>query len=206
MVYVGSNGLSTGGVTFGDYNGTTGLVQTGTHTIPAGTTSWACISNNADSVAHSFSVEISFFCSGQQPTGVATPCCPPDPSVDIRLRSIQNMLEYVMDHLPSSASSTISVGTQHPAVTGDGTLTLVASCAAVRVHVTTDLSTWPNHPGSPNYYLSMGFITSIAAGSPLKGWRLVYGSQTFPIAAYADQIGYTLPPGITATVTELLPG
>jgi hypothetical protein len=91
-------------------------------------------------------------------------------------------------------------------VTGDGTLTLVASCAAVRVHVTTDLSTWPNHPGSPNYYLSMGFITSIAAGSPLKGWRLVYGSQTFPIAAYADQIGYTLPPGITATVTELLPG
>jgi len=74
-----------------------------------------------------------------------------------------------------------------------------------RVEVTSPLASWPHNPGSPNYYISLGFITSIAAGSPLKGWRLVYGSQTFPIMSYADQIGYTLPASVSIDLVELLP-
>jgi hypothetical protein len=147
--------------------------------------------------------QFSYTCS-TTPNQPVVPCCPPDPSTDIRLRSIQEMLMYLTQHGSASAVSHID-GTRHAGLSGAGTVTLVAQVDAIRVEVKSNLAGWPLNPGTPNYYLSMGFITSIAVGSPLKGWRLVYQSQTFPIVLYADQIGYTLPPGITVDIVELLP-
>lgn len=147
---------------------------------------------------------LQYFCGSNNTSTILTPCCPPDLSLDLRLRRIED-LEHIIINLMGQSGLGHTDGTAHTGLTGAGSITLHDSVTAIRVNVTSSLATWPNNPGDPNYYLSLGFITSIAAGSPLKGWRLVYSQQIFPIVAYADQIGYTLPPGVTATITELLP-
>ena len=154
---------------------------------------------------HQLAVNLSFLCAGQDPNGVSTPCCPPDPLLDQKLTSIVQMLQVLGNHLVVGNASLVS-STVHAGLSGAGTITLVHACAAIRVNVTSSLTNWPANPGSPTYYLSLGFITSVAVGAPLKGWRLVYQSQTYPLAPYADQIGYTLPPGVTIDIIEELAG
>jgi len=147
---------------------------------------------------------LQLFCAGQSPTQPATPCCPPDPILDTRLRRIEDFEQIIIQLLGQDLRGHVD-GTRHAGLMGSGTVTLVDSVDAIRVEVNNSLASWPHNPGSPNYYISLGFITSIAAGSPLKGWRLVYGSQTFPIVSYADQIGYTLPASVSIDLVELLP-
>jgi hypothetical protein len=151
-----------------------------------------------------FDAHLEFFCGTNTPTTPVVPCCPPDPSLDIRLRRIEQ-LEQIIINLLGTPLHHHTDGTRHANLRGAGSILLVDSVDAIRVEVTTDITNWPHNPGDPNYYLSMGFITSIAAGSPLKGWRLVYGAQTYPIVVYADQIGFTLPDGITIDIVELIP-
>jgi hypothetical protein len=147
---------------------------------------------------------IQLFCGSNTSTTPVVPCCPTDPLLDIRLRRIEQLEEIIIKLLGHGGGGHVD-GTRHANLTGSGTVTLVDGIDAIRVEVRSSLAGWPNNPGSPNYYFSLGFVTSIAAGSPLKGWRLVYGSQTFPIVTYADQVGYTLPPGVTIDLVELLP-
>lgn len=137
------------------------------------------------------------FCNGQQPNQL-TSCCPPDPAI---MLGIQNILQRLANQ---TVTDTLTRGTTHSNLSGSGTVTLVAECAAVEVNVRAQPPLVVN-PGSPDYYFSMGFITSYAVGSPLKGWRLVYTSQIFPLQTYADQMGYTLPPGVIVDLVEMLP-
>jgi len=146
---------------------------------------------------------LQLYCAGT-PTTIVQPCCPTDPALDVRLRRIEQLEQVIIQLLGHGGGKHVD-GTRHAGLTNSGTINLIDSIDAVRVEVKTSLSGWPNNPGSPNYYFSLGFITSIAAGSPLKGWRLVYGSQTYPIVTYADQIGFTLPPGVSIDLVELLP-
>jgi len=147
---------------------------------------------------------IQLFCGGNTPSSPQVPCCPPDPSLDARLYRIEQYEQIIIKLLGTAFVSHVD-GTRHSGLTGSGSIVLVDSVDAVRVEITSSLDGWPSNPGVPTYYFSLGFITSIAAESPLKGWRLVYGSQTFPIVSYADQIGYTLPPGVSIDLVELLP-
>jgi hypothetical protein len=148
---------------------------------------------------------VTLFCGGQTPSTPNTPCCPPDPLLDQRLTTIVGMLQQLANQVLVGNAGLVDAD-RHSGLSGSGTVTLRNACAAVRVEVTSNLGGWPNNPGSPNYYFSLGFITSVAVGAPLKGWRLVYSRQTFPLEAYADQVGYTLPPGVVVDLVEQLAG
>jgi hypothetical protein len=203
--YVGSTGLPTGGVSIGDYNGQTGLVQTGTHVIPTNTTGWAIVSNNADSVAHSFSVEISFFCPGQQPIGVSTPCCPPDPNVDIRLRSIQDMLTYVMNHLGATPNS-YTKGTVHASLSGQGNIS-ISGLVGVQAVVRSGTPTVPQLEGNPPYQWNLGWLSASTPDGMIDEKRLTRTNQVWisGLTPFANSIGYYFNPGVVVDLVELQP-
>lgn len=71
------------------------------------------------------------------------------------------------------------------------------------MEVNNPLTSWPNNPGTPNYYFSLGFATPFAGGTPLKGQRLVYNHQVFSWPTYTDAIGYTLYPDVNIDLIEL---
>lgn len=173
--------------------------------LPSGSTYWRLDQVNHNAVPVTVEAHISYFCAGQNPGGIDVPCCPPDPLLDQRLTSIEQMLQLLANQLLTGNASLVPTAV-HSNLSGSGSVILTRADAAIRVRVTSSLGSWPNNPGSPNYYFSLGFITSYENGSPLKGWRLVYSDQTFPLAAYSDQVGYTLPPGVTVDIIELIAG
>lgn len=146
---------------------------------------------------------LQLFCTGQSPTTPVTPCCPPDELLGRQLNNLTQLVQFLVANASSPADALVD-GAHHGPFSGSGSVLLEAECAAVRVTVQNDLSVWPKNPGTPDYFFSLGFVTSYAEGTPLKGWRLVYSSQTFPLATYADMVGWTLPPGVSITVTEQL--
>ena len=179
---------------------------THTWTLPTGTAYWSVgVLNEPGNSPVDVDIALSFLCSGQQAGQITTPCCPPDPLLDARLTLIIQLEQALIQLVNNNIGSHVD-GTRHTGLSGSGSVVLVDSVDAIRVEVTSSLAGWPANPGVPTYFFSLGFITSIAAESPLKGWRLVYGSQTFPIVSYADSIGYTLPPAVTIDIVELLPG
>jgi hypothetical protein len=163
--------------------------------------------DNADQVPHTFTASWTLWCNTPGP---AQPCCPPDLTLQATLDRILGIVQQLLTN-PGAGTSlprlpNYVAKTTHAGISGDGVLQLVDPAIAVRVDVTSDLSSWPHNPGDPNYYWSLGFITPEAHGTPLKGSRLVYDSQIYPLQAQSTGVAYTLEPGVTVTVTELLEG
>ena len=149
-------------------------------------------------------ITLTIYCQGQSPTTLQAPCCPPDPSVDLRLGALFDMMQQLLSlqALKGAYQPTIT----HAGLSGDGTITINPASSAIRVDITSDLSHWPNNPQTPTYFYSLGFITPYAVGTPLKGSRVVYNHQTFTWPSYTDQIGYALAAGVTANIVELTQG
>ena len=182
--------------------------STASMTLPANAVDWgigqfASAGGGVVSTAHS-TVQATIYCAGQSPTGVQSPCCPPDPSVDLRLGSIMDMLTQLLSlqTLKGAYQETV----HHTGLIGDGTITINPASSAIRVDITSDLTSWPNNSQTPTYFYSLGFITPYAVGTPLKGSRVVYNHQTFTWPSYTDQIGYALAAGVTANIVELTQG
>ena len=152
----------------------------------------------------SYTVHLQLYCGTDGPLTPVTPCCPPDPLLEQRLGYLIQLAHANIALTGQSLKGHVD-GTRHAALSGSGTVTLVDSVLAIRVEIKTGLSSLQLNPGSPNYYFSAGFVTPIAAGSPLKGARLVYAAQTYPVPSYTDQVGFTLPPGVSVDIIELLP-
>lgn len=182
--------------------GTTGY--DGFSQTPAQAAYWGMyVLNWTDQSSYATDVQISVRCTGQPANAIDTPCCPPDPSLDARLTYLTNLVMQIAGMLQPAADALVD-GAAHGPFSGSGSVLLEAECAAVRVDVLSDLTDWPKNPGTPNYFFSLGFITSYAVENPLKGWRLVYSSQTFPLQPYTDMIGWTLPAGVSIRITEQL--
>jgi hypothetical protein len=196
-----SSGVST-------YAVTPGVPVTVTHTVPATAVYWSTVlttivsSGVAGLPQVNADIEFQTHCAGGAIQ--AQPCCPPDPSIDARFAQVLGLLNSIWTQVQGSADS-LKPGATHANLSGAGSILLQAECAAIQVNVHSPLPPLEVNPGSPDYYFSMGFITSYAIGSPLKGWRLVYTQQIFPVQTYADQIGYTLPAGVTIDIIEQLP-
>lgn len=176
----------------------------GFHQTPSNAAYWGMyVLNWNGSGSYATDVQISVHCTGRPANAIDTPCCPPDPSLDARLTYLTNLVVQIAGML-QPASDELVDGKAHGPFSGTGSVLLEAECAAVRVDVLSDLATWPKNPGTPDYFWSLGFITSYAEANPLKGWRLVYSSQTFPLQPYTDMIGWTLPSGVQIRITEQL--
>jgi hypothetical protein len=157
-----------------------------------------------DVSTNNVTVTATIYCQGQSPTSVPQPCCPPDPSVDLRLGALMDMMTQLLSLQPLQGAYQDTI--HHTGLSGEGTISINPASSAIRFDVTSDLTNWPNHPQIPTYYLSMGFVTPFAVGTPLKGQRLVYNHQIFTWPSYTDQIGYSFAAGLSANLVELTRG
>lgn len=149
-----------------------------------------------------FQLQMQWGCAGGSAVGAPTSCCQ-DPQTLEMLSTILGLLEGIYAATPSVVRN-YSEGTVHPGLTGAGTLTIAASTIAIRVNITTDLPGGRIDLGSPNYLFDRGYVVQVAAEAPLRGYsRIVYNPQVFKLDPICEQIGYTLPPGETISVTEL---
>lgn len=146
------------------------------------------------------------WCGGSSPSTPNSPCCPPDPTVELKLDAIMGLLTSVFQSIPSPINS-YADATTHTGLTGNGTLTLVDSPLAVTVNITTDNATLGVDSGDPNFLFNRGYIVPIVNSAPIRREvRLVYNPQMYELPALTEQLGYSLHPGITVAITELVRG
>lgn len=136
--------------------------------------------------------------------GLPSSCCPPDSSLMNGIQNLQDMIKRIAFTHGAGPTSYVD-GVTHTGLSGAGSFVLSGDALGVRVTMTTLPTGTPVLAGDPTFYWDAGFITPIAAGSPLRGTRLVFTPQTMLIPLVADSIGYTLLHGTVVSVTELLP-
>ena len=175
---------------------------------PVGATHYALISGrNHDAastgLANIHVVNATAACGG---AALESGCCPPDPTIEAKLNAIFGLVKAIYEGLPSSPHS-YAEATIHSALTGNGSIVLAATALAIKVDITADTTGFRISPGDPSYYWSRGYIVPITAEAPVRRpVRLVYNPQQYELPALTDSIGYTLPPGITIKITELVAG
>lgn len=147
-----------------------------------------------------YRLAIQTYCGAGTP-GVAS-CCPPDPSLVNALQAVRQLVERVAYTHGSGPTSYVE-GATHVGLSGAGSIVLGANTIGVRCTMTTVPTGTLVTSGDPVFYWDAGFITPIAVGSPLRGWRLVFTPQTFMLPLVADTIGYTLLHGTIIDLVEL---
>lgn len=183
-----------------------GRVVTNSQLQPTTAVSWYLIADNGDSIAHNFSFEISWYCNNGSPNTLTTPCCPPDPSLAAALENIQALLTEIFQGLPTPLTS-YADSTVHSGLIGNGTITLGASALAVRVNITTDAANLGSEVGSPTFLFDRGYIVPVVNSAPVRGIvKLNYNPQMYILPSLTEQIGYSLHPGVVASITELVRG
>lgn len=148
-----------------------------------------------------------YFCgSGTAP--LAVPCCPPDPNLQALLIQVLNTVTAIYElelGEGGGASSRWVDGVRHASLRASGRLVLQTGAVGVRCEHINIPANIVSHPGNPNFFFNLGFITPIAIDVPLRGQRLVFSPQSFALPAFADGIAWTLESGATMDLVELMP-
>jgi hypothetical protein len=142
-------------------------------------------------------------CNGQ---ALGQECCPPDPTIDNKLNQILGLLQSIYLGLPTPLTSYAS-GTVHSGLSGSGSVILSGSALAIEVNITTDPATLGESPGTPTFLFDRGYIQPFINFGPVgRERRLTANPQVILLPELTEQVGYTLHPGVTISITELLRG
>lgn len=176
--------------------------------VPANTAYWNAVmdirQNTIGPPTNQALYDTQVYCGGASPTSLQN-CCPPDPAISLGIQTLINLVQNLQTAVNAPKGPWVD-GVTHVGLTNNGSFALTASNAiGIRVVVTTPPLNAEILPGTPNFYWNMGFLTPIALTSPLRGWRLVYLSESFSLPQFTDSIGYTLLGGTVVNITELLP-
>jgi hypothetical protein len=176
-------------------------------TPPAGAAYWLwAIGTTRDGQNVTFESEVIFNCGGTSQPTLTTACCPPDPSQTAMLQELLALVRSLFEGAPVPLTS-YADSTAHTGLSGNGTVTIGGNVLAVRVDITVDPTTLSLTPGDPSYLPSRGFIVPVVNSAPIRGdVQLVYNPQMYLLPQLTEQVGYSLHPGVVATITELVRG
>jgi hypothetical protein len=176
-----------------------------TITIPTNTFAWTIYATHtlASKPADTITVHVDFYCGGQAPGTLVTPCAT-DPEVILLL---QQILQGVNHLIQTPATSTLAYvpGTVHAGLTGSGSIN-TAFLLGLSVELTTIPTQLGQVEGVPVQYYDAGWISLGTADG--------YGPRQFvantPLlildeTMLCDKVAYTFHPGVIATITELVP-
>lgn len=170
---------------------------------PGTATHWAVYVNQAASagVQSDFAVQLSANCGGP---GFTSDCCPPDPSIDLRLRQLTELVLELLNRPADSPGYVL--GPSHGPVSGSASLS-IPGLRGMRVHINAGVPTVNQQPGNPPYEWDLGWMSVLTGDGMIEERRITRGDQvwlatSFPIAT---TFGYFLNPGVVATFTELRP-
>lgn len=147
-------------------------------------------------------VVVELFCDGGYGTYTSQPCCPPDSTLIGFLSRIEDLLTLVQRQ---AAPFAYVPGAQHTGLTGAGHINL-AAVLGVKVDLTTVPGYTGLQAGDPDTIFEAGWVNF--GGSDGYSARTVLHTTPqliFPnLAGQYTRLGYTLNPGVVATVTELV--
>lgn len=138
---------------------------------------------------------------GNGPNTAVQPCCPPDPILQSQIDTILQLVTLIQRQ---SVPFAYVPGTVHPGLTGSGEIT-VQGLIGARVLLTATPPRLGTAAGDPETIFEAGWINWGNA----DGWDRRQFINANPItslppsAGQYTRIGYTLLPGVTATITEL---
>lgn len=141
------------------------------------------------------------FCDGDVPGAKESPCCPPDPVLQAQVNAILAMVTLIQRQLAPFA--TIS-GVEHTGLTGSGEIS-VQGLIGARVLLTIDTGGVGYAYGHPDAIFDAGYIS----WGDANGWQTSETLSANPYrstpecASLSTKIGYTLNPGVTASILEL---
>jgi hypothetical protein len=150
----------------------------------------------------SWTISLQANCPG---AGLESPCCPPDPSVDLRLNQILTIVANLTISSGTSPFTSWRDGIRHSSLRDSGRFQLADGVVGVRAEVTTLPPGLQVDPGDPTFYWNMGFVTPLALDVPLRGQRLVFNPESFALPQVADGVAYDLRSGGVMDLVELLP-
>lgn len=156
-------------------------------------------SGSGISTVHHFQ---NWFCGGQVPNQDVTPCCPPDPTLLGMLAQINAAVQLIQRQ---SAPFGYVYGTNHTGLGSNGSLA-VSGLIGVSVELTTVPASYGSAAGTPDEIFDAGFVTLGTTDGYEKSRRLDHTEVLFvpPQAGVFTTIGYTLKPGIVASIRELV--
>ena len=159
--------------------------------------------NNDDTTPHTFTVKWTIWCN---PPAPATPCCPPDPALQTYLDRILGIVQQILADQGASTTPGYKLGTQHTGLSGSGSLT-VNDIVGVQVAITAKPPTRVIE-GNPPYIYDMGWMSILTVDGMIEEKRISRDSQIWlPVSGrLATTVGYFLNSGVTANITELVPG
>lgn len=142
------------------------------------------------------------YCGGDVPGAAQTPCCPPDPTLVGLMHQVHDLVTLIQRQ---SAPFAYVSGSTHTGLSGHGSFT-VGQLIGCAVEVTTLPDSYGSSDGTPVERFDLGFVTF---GSP-DGYevsRRIDRTSVLhvpPLAGLYTTIGYTLSPGVVATITEIV--
>jgi len=142
------------------------------------------------------------FCGTGAPNAPAQPCCPPDEATQATLALI---LQMVTLQQRQTAPFAYVYGTNHTGLTGDGELA-VSGLLGVSIDVTTTPDRISMRPGTPPSIWDVGEVTLGTTDGWTVSRRIDHdGALILPAAAgIYTRVGYTLTPGVTVAIRELV--
>jgi hypothetical protein len=172
--------------------------------IPTGAVYWSVHAANgypAQTVDTDLTVELTFYCAGQSPSSPAAPCCPPDPALQGQLTALRTLIELVQRQTAPFAYVT---GTVHSGLTGAGHVT-VQGLIGCKITITDAGTNVGMEAGDPLAVFNAGWINwGGVDGSSRREFINASPQVSFPAAAgQYTRIGYSLPPGVEVSITEL---
>jgi hypothetical protein len=170
--------------------------------VPANAYSWH-VFNVVDTTPHNYTNQWSFACPGNPSGQLSTPCCPPDPLLEGKLNQIYQLLQAV--YSAAGGLATYKKSTVHSGLTSSGTIGS-AGLIGIEVDITAAPAT-KTQPGNPPYIWDMGWLSLLTGDGMIDEKRLTRTHQLWlpQLGGLATTWGYYFNPGVTATITELIP-
>lgn len=157
---------------------------------------------DGDPGTSTFSNGLRFFCNGQTPGGVSSPCCPPDAATQGTLDAILAMVTLLQRQ---STPFAYIVSTAHTLLSGNAQFA-VQGLIGLAIAITTLPTRAGVQAGDPNTLWDVGWIDVGTA----DGWFSRTFLKTNPQVVFPPDmgavtlVGYSIPADVVVTITELV--
>lgn len=205
IYYFNSIGSGNGAQTmasFGSFHSTPESTIDFKANIPANTASWMWIVGNNQSNPTDWTIHTYFFCAGQQIGAPQSSCCPPDPVLEQLIRQVMGMVTLIQRQV---APFGYISGDIHASLSGSGELT-VADLLGCKINPASIPADAGVAIGDPDTL----WLDSWINWGNADGWSAREFLRSAPylslpsLAGQYTKIGYSLRPGLTVDITELV--
>lgn len=142
------------------------------------------------------------FCNNGQPGLNQPQCCPPDPSLMGLINQVLAQVTLIQRYKVPFAYVR---GATHSGLSGSGTITVPSGLIGLEMELTTIPGRVGQESASPDFVFDTGWWSVETVDAVVDERRLRHASQLWfpPFMSSVTKVGYSLTPGVVASLTEL---